>query len=322
MARNKIALIGAGQIGGTLALLAGVKELGDVVLFDIIEGVPQGKSLDIVQGSSIEGYDAAITGTNDYADIKGADVVIVTAGVPRKPGMSRDDLIGINTKVVGEVGAAIKQHCPQAFVITITNPLDAMVWVMKEATGFPANRVVGMAGVLDSSRLRYFLAEEFKVSVEDVTAFVLGGHGDTMVPLIRYATVAGIPLPELIRMGWTTRERVDQIVQRTRDGGAEIINFLKTGSAFYAPASSAIAMAEAYLRDKKRVLPCAAWLTGQYGVKDLYVGVPVVIGAGGVERIVEIGLDRDEKAEFDKSVDAVRGLIDIARKMRATAAAG
>ena len=322
MARKKIALIGAGQIGGTLALLAGVKELGDVVLFDIIEGVPQGKSLDIVQGSSIEGYDAAITGTNDYADIKGADVVIVTAGVPRKPGMSRDDLIGINTKVVGEVGAAIKQHCPQAFVITITNPLDAMVWVMKEATGFPANRVVGMAGVLDSSRLRYFLAEEFKVSVEDVTAFVLGGHGDTMVPLIRYATVAGIPLPELIRMGWTTRERVDQIVQRTRDGGAEIINFLKTGSAFYAPASSAIAMAEAYLRDKKRVLPCAAWLTGQYGVKDLYVGVPVVIGAGGVERIVEIGLDRDEKAEFDKSVDAVRGLIDIARKMRATAAAG
>jgi malate dehydrogenase len=322
MARNKIALIGAGQIGGTLALLAGVKELGDVVLFDIVEGVPQGKALDIVQGSSVEGYDAAITGANDYAAIKGADVVIVTAGVPRKPGMSRDDLVGINTKVVGEVGAAIKTHCPQAFVITITNPLDAMVWVMKEATGFPANRVVGMAGVLDSARLRYFLAEEFGVSVEDVTAFVLGGHGDTMVPLIRYATVAGIPLPELIRMGWTTRERVNEIVQRTRDGGAEIINFLKTGSAFYAPASSAIAMAEAYLRDKKRVLPCAAWLTGQYGVKDLYVGVPVVIGAGGVERIVEIGLDRDEKAEFDKSVEAVRGLIDLARKMRATASAG
>jgi malate dehydrogenase len=322
MARNKIALIGAGQIGGTLALLAGVKELGDVVLFDIVEGVPQGKALDIVQGSSIEGYDAAIAGTNDYAAIKRADVVIVTAGVPRKPGMSRDDLVGINTKVVGEVGAAIKQHCPQAFVITITNPLDAMVWVMKEATGFPANRVVGMAGVLDSARLRYFLAEEFKVSVEDVSAFVLGGHGDSMVPLIRYATVAGIPLPELIRMGWTTRERVNEIVQRTRDGGAEIINFLKTGSAFYAPASSAIAMAEAYLRDKKRVLPCAAWLTGQYGVKDLYVGVPVVIGAGGVERIVELNLERDEKAEFDKSVEAVRGLIDLARKMRATASAG
>src|SRR5438132_6133810 len=308
MARRKIALIGAGQIGGTLALLAGVKELGDVVLFDIVEGVPQGKALDIVQGSAIEGYDAAITGTNDYAAIKGADVVIVTAGVPRKPGMSRDDLIGINTKVVGEVGAAIKQHCPEAFVITITNPLDAMVWVMKEATGLPANRVVGMAGVLDSARLRYFLAQEFNVSVEDVSAFVLGGHGDTMVPLIRFATVAGIPLPELIKMGWTTRERVDQIMQRTRDGGAEIVNFLKTGSAFYAPASSAIAMAESYLRDKKRVLPCAAWLTGQYGVRDMYVGVPVVIGAGGVERIVEITLDRDEKAAFDASCAAVKGL--------------
>src|SRR5438067_865328 len=315
-------LVGAGQIGGTLALLAGLKELGDVVLFDIVEGVPQGKALDIVQGSPIEGYDAAITGANDYSGIKGADVVIVTAGVPRKPGMSRDDLIGINTKVVGEVGAAIKQHCPQAFVITITNPLDAMVWVMKEATGFPANRVVGMAGVLDSARLRYFLAQEFKVSVEDVSAFVLGGHGDTMVPLIRYATVAGIPVPELIKMGWTSREKIDQILQRTRDGGAEIINFLKTGSAFYAPASSAISMAEAYLRDKKRVLPCAAWLTGQYGVKDLYVGVPVVIGGGGVERIVELSLERDEKASFNASVEAVRGLIDIARKMRETQAAG
>ena len=318
MARNKIALIGAGQIGGTLALLAGLKELGDVVLFDIVDGVPQGKALDIVQGSSIEGYDAAIAGANDYAAIKGADVVIVTAGVPRKPGMSRDDLIGINTKVVGEVGAAIKQHCPKAFVITITNPLDAMVWVMKEATGLPPNQVVGMAGVLDSARLRYFLASEFNVSVEDVTAFVLGGHGDTMVPLIRYAAVAGIALPELIKMGWITRERVEEIFQRTRDGGAEIVNFLKTGSAFYAPASAAIAMAESYLRDKKRVLPCAAWLTGQYGVKDLYVGVPVVIGAGGVERIVEVSLDAEEKTAFDNSVNAVRGLIDIARKMRET----
>src|SRR5580700_6571218 len=257
MARNKIALIGAGQIGGTLALLAGLKELGDVVLFDIVDGVPQGKALDIVQGSSIEGYDAAIIGTNDYADLKRADVVIVTAGVPRKPGMSRDDLIGINTKVVGEVGAAIKQYCPKAFVITITNPLDAMVWVMKEATGLPANQVVGMAGVLDSARLRYFLAAEFKVSVEDVTAFVLGGHGDTMVPLIRYSTVAGIPLPDLITMGWTTKERIEQIVQRTRDGGAEIVGLLKTGSAFYAPAASAIAMAESYLRDKKRVMAVA-----------------------------------------------------------------
>src|SRR5881396_288132 len=315
MARNKIALVGAGQIGGTLALLAGLKELGDVVLFDIVEGVPQGKALDIVQGSSIEGYDAAITGTNDYAAIKGSDVVIVTAGVPRKPGMSRDDLVGINTKVVGEVGAAIRQHCPQAFVITITNPLDAMVWVMKEATGFPANRVVGMAGVLDSARFRYFLAQEFGVSVEDVTAFVLGGHGDTMVPLIRYSTVAGIPLPDLIKMGWTTKERLDAIVARTRDGGAEIVNFLKTGSAFYAPASAAIAMAESYLRDKRRVLPCAAMLNGEYGVKDMYVGVPVVIGSKGVERIVEIELAGKDREAFDKSVGAVQGLVDACKKI-------
>src|SRR5215210_315589 len=308
MARNKIALIGAGQIGGTLALLAGLKELGDVVLFDVVEGIPQGKALDIVQGSSIEGYDASITGANDYGAIKGADVVIVTAGVPRKPGMSRDDLIGINTKVVGEVGAAIKANAPDAFVITITNPLDAMVWVMKEATGFPANRVVGMAGVLDSARFRYFLAEEFNVSVEDVTAFVLGGHGDTMVPLIRYSTVAGIPLPDLVKMGWTTKEKLDAIVQRTRDGGAEIVNFLKTGSAFYAPASAAIAMAESYLRDKKRVLPCAALLNGEYGIKGLYVGVPVVIGAKGVERIVELDLSGAERGEFEKSAAAVKGL--------------
>jgi malate dehydrogenase len=320
MARNKIALIGAGQIGGTLALLAGLKELGDVVLFDIVEGVPQGKALDIVEGSPIEGYDAAVAGANDYSAIKGADVVIVTAGVPRKPGMSRDDLIGINTKVVGEVGAAIKANAPDAFVITITNPLDAMVWVMKEATGFPANRVVGMAGVLDSARFRYFLAEEFGVSVQDVTAFVLGGHGDTMVPLIRYSTVAGIPLPDLVKMGWTTQERLDAIVTRTRDGGAEIVNFLKTGSAFYAPASAAIAMAESYLRDKKRVLPCAALLTGQYGVSDMYVGVPVVIGAGGIERIVEINLNAEEKAAFDESCAAVRTLVDIAKKMRQSAA--
>ena len=319
MARRKIALIGAGQIGGTLALLAGVKELGDVVLFDVIDGVPQGKALDLVQGSSIEDYDAAISGTNDYADIAGADVVIVTAGVPRKPGMSRDDLIGINTKIVGQVGENIRKYAPDAFVITITNPLDAMVWVMKDATGLPAERVVGMAGVLDSARFRYFLAEELKVSVEDVTAFVLGGHGDTMVPLVRYTTVAGIPLPDLVKMGWTTQERVDRIVQRTRDGGAEIVNFLKTGSAFYAPASAAISMAEAYLRDKKRVLPAAAWLTGQYGVKDLYVGVPVVIGGGGIERIVEISFTPPEKAAFDASVEAVRGLIDVAKKMRAAA---
>jgi len=317
MARKKIALIGAGQIGGTLALLIGLKELGDVVLFDIVDGVPQGKALDIIQGSTIEGYDANITGANDYSAIKGADVVIVTAGVPRKPGMSRDDLIGINTKVVGEVGAAIKQHCPGAFVITITNPLDVMVWVMRQACGLPSNRVVGMAGVLDSARFRYFLAEELGVSVEDVTAFVLGGHGDTMVPLVRYTTVAGIPLPDIIKMGWTTQAKVEAIVQRTRDGGAEIVNFLKTGSAFYAPASAAVSMAEAYLLDKKRVLPCAALLDGQYGVRDLYVGVPVVIGAGGVEKIVEISLNPDEKAAFDKSCAAVRELIDVARKLQA-----
>jgi malate dehydrogenase len=317
MARNKIALIGAGQIGGTLALLAGIKELGDVVLFDIVDGVPQGKALDIIQGSSIEGYDANITGSSDYSAIKGADVVIVTAGIPRKPGMSRDDLIGINTKVVTQVGAAIKEHCPGAFVITITNPLDVMVWVMRQACGLPANRVVGMAGVLDSARFRYFIAEELGVSVEDVTAFVLGGHGDTMVPLVRYTTVAGIPLPDIIKMGWTTQAKIDQIVQRTRDGGAEIVNYLKTGSAFYAPASAAISMAEAYLRDKKRVLPCAAQLDGQYGVHGLYVGVPVVIGAGGVEKIVEISLNPDEKAAFDKSCAAVRELIDVAKKLQA-----
>lgn len=315
MARKKIALIGAGQIGGTLAHLAAVKELGDIVLFDIVEGVPQGKALDIVEGSTIEGYDAVVEGSNDYADIEGADVVVVTAGIARRPGMSRDDLIGTNAKVIWSVGQAIKKHCPDAFVITITNPLDIMVWAMREACGLPAHRVVGMAGVLDSARFRYFLAEELNVSVEDVSAFVLGGHGDMMVPLVRYSTVAGIPLPDLVRMGWTTQERLDNIVQRTRDGGAEIVALLKTGSAYYAPASSAITMVEAYLRDKKRVLPCAAWLTGEYGVKDLYVGVPVVIGAGGVERIVEIELNREEKAEFDKSVGAVRELVEIVKKM-------
>ena len=316
MARNKIALVGAGQVGGTIALLAGLKELGDITLVDVIDGVPQGKALDIVQGSTIEGYDAVIKGSNNYADIEGADVVIVTAGIPRKPGMSRDDLIETNAKIVATVGAAIKKHCPKAFVIAITNPLDVMVWVMREACSLPPKRVVGMAGVLDSARFRYFLAEELDVSVEDVSTFVLGGHGDTMVPLVRYSTVAGIPLPDLVRMGWTTQERLDQIVQRTRDGGAEIVGLLKTGSAFYAPASSAIAMTEAYLRDKKRVLPAAAWLDGQYGVKDLYVGVPVVIGARGVERIVEITLDREEKAAFDKSVAAVRELVGVVKNMK------
>jgi len=317
MARKKIALIGAGQIGGTLALLVGLKELGDVVLFDVVDGVPQGKSLDIAQASPVEGFDAALSGSTDYSAIGGADVVIVTAGVPRKPGMSRDDLISVNAKVVKSVGEAIKTHCPGAFVITITNPLDVMVWVMREASGLPPERVVGMAGVLDSARFRYFLSAELGVSVEDVTAFVLGGHGDSMVPLPRYSTVAGIPLPDLVKMGWTTEARLQEIVQRTRDGGGEIVNLLKTGSAFYAPASSAIAMAEAYLKDKKRVLPCAAYLTGQYGVKDLYVGVPVVIGAKGVERIVEIAMNADEKAAFETSVAAVRSLLDATKKLQA-----
>jgi malate dehydrogenase len=315
MARNKIALVGAGQIGGTLALLAGLKELGDVVLFDIVDGIPQGKALDIAEATPVEGFDASYAGASDYAAIAGADVVIVTAGVPRKPGMSRDDLIGTNTKVMKAVGEGIKKNAPDAFVICITNPLDAMVWVLREVSGLPHNKVVGMAGVLDSARFRYFLAEEFGVSVEDVTAFVLGGHGDSMVPLARYSTVAGIPLPDLVKMGWTTQAKLDQIIQRTRDGGAEIVGLLKTGSAFYAPAASAISMAEAYLRDKKRVVPCAAWLDGQFGVKDMYVGVPTVIGGGGVERIVEIEFTPEEKAAFDKSVASVKGLVDAAKGM-------
>jgi malate dehydrogenase len=315
MARAKIALIGAGQIGGTLALLIGLKELGDVVLFDIAEGIPQGKALDIAQSTPIEGYDAKFKGIASYDEIADSDVVIITAGVPRKPGMSRDDLLGINLKVMEQVGAGIKKYAPKAFVICITNPFDAMVWAVQKACGLPKNMVVGMAGVLDSARFRYFLADEFAVSVEDVTAFVLGGHGDTMVPLIRYSTVAGIPLPDLIRMGWSTQERIDAVVRRTRDGGAEIVNLLKVGSAFYAPAASAIAMAESYLRDKKRLLPCAVYLSGEYGVKGLYVGVPVVIGARGVERIVEIELDKNERVMFDKSVSAVRGLVDACIKI-------
>ena len=313
MARKKIALVGAGQIGGTLALLAGLKELGDIVLFDIVEGVPQGKSLDIAEAAPVEGFDARMKGANDFTGIAGADVVIVTAGVPRKPGMSRDDLIGINLKVMETVGAGIRDNCPDAFVICITNPLDAMVWALQKASGLPHNKVVGMAGVLDSARFRYFLAEEFDVSVEDVTAFVLGGHGDDMVPLIRYSTVAGIPLPDLIKMGWTTHEKLDAIVERTRKGGGEIVNLLKTGSAFYAPASSAIAMAESYLRDKKRVLPCAAYLDGEYDVKDMYVGVPVVIGEKGVERVLEIEMTKDEREMFAKSVASVKTLIEACK---------
>jgi malate dehydrogenase len=315
MARKKIALIGAGMIGGTLAHLIGLKELGDVVLFDIAEGLPQGKALDIAESAPVEGFDVNLKGANDYADIAGADVCIVTAGVARKPGMSRDDLLGINLKVMKAVGEGIKEHAPNAFVICITNPLDAMVWALREFSGLPHNKVVGMAGVLDSARFRHFLAEEFNVSVEDVTAFVLGGHGDTMVPLARYSTVAGIPVPDLIKMGWSTQEKIDQIIQRTRDGGAEIVGLLKTGSAYYAPASSAVQMAESYLKDKKRLLPCAAHLTGQYGLNDMYVGVPCVIGADGVERIVEIELQGEEKSGFENSVGAVEGLVSACKNI-------
>ncbi len=309
MARAKIALIGAGQIGGTLAHLASLKELGDVVIFDIMDGVPQGKALDIAESGPVSKVDVALKGTTDYADIEGADVCIVTAGVPRKPGMSRDDLLGINLKVMKAVGEGIGQHAPNAFVICITNPLDAMVWALQKYSGLPAEKVCGMAGVLDSARFRHFLAEEFGVSHRDVTAFVLGGHGDSMVPLTRYSTVAGIPLPDLVEMGWTTQDKLDAIVQRTRDGGAEIVGLLKTGSAFYAPAASAIEMAEAYLKDQKRVLPCAAHVKNAYGVKDIYVGVPTVIGAGGIEKVIEIRLNKDEQAMFGKSVEAVNGLV-------------
>jgi malate dehydrogenase len=313
MARTKIALIGAGMIGGTLAHLAAVREMGDIVLVDVAEGIPQGKALDLAQAGPVEGFDALLTGTQDYADIAGADVCIVTAGVARKPGMSRDDLLGINLKVMKAVGEGIKAHAPDSFVICVTNPLDAMVWALREFSGLPHERVVGMAGVLDSARFRHFLAEEFKVSVEDVTAFVLGGHGDTMVPVPAYSAVAGIPVPDLIKMGWSTQERIDSIVQRTRSGGGEIVALLKTGSAYYAPATSALAMAESYLKDKKRLLPAAAYLQGQYGVNDLYVGVPVVIGAGGVERIVEIELDEAARANFQVSVDAVKELLEACR---------
>jgi malate dehydrogenase len=315
MARKKIALIGAGMIGGTLAHLIGLKELGDVVMFDIIEGMPQGKSLDIAQSSPVEGFDCNLRGTNDYVDIRGADVVIVTAGVPRKPGMSRDDLLEINLKIMEQVGAGIKKYAPNAFVICITNPLDAMVWALHRITDLPRSMIVGMAGVLDSARFRYFLSQEFDVSVEDVSAFVLGGHGDTMVPLPRYSTVGGIPLPDLVKMRWITNDRLNEIVQRTRDGGAEIVGLLKTGSAYYAPASSAIAMAESYLKDKKRVLPCAAYLNGEYGVKGLFIGVPVVISAKGVERVVEIEINSGERAEFMRSVGAVQSLVEACMRI-------
>ena len=309
MARPKIAMVGAGQIGGTLAHLAAMRELGDVVLFDIQDGIPQGKALDIAESGPVLRFDADLAGASDYAAISGADVCIVTAGVPRKPGMSRDDLLGINLKVMKAVGGGIAEHAPDAFVICITNPLDAMVWALRQYSGLDSSKVVGMAGVLDSARFRHFLAEEFNVSMRDVTAFVLGGHGDSMVPLTRYSTVAGVPLPDLAEMGWTTSERLDGIVQRTRDGGIEIVNLLGTGSAFYAPSAAAIEMAEAYLGDQKRVLPCAVHLDGQYGQEDVFVGVPVVIGAGGVERVVEISLNREERGMFERSVASVRELV-------------
>ncbi|HEU0158297.1 MAG TPA: malate dehydrogenase [Hyphomicrobiaceae bacterium] len=315
MARSKIALIGAGMIGGTLAHLVGLKELGDVTLFDIVEGVPGGKSLDIWQAGAVEGFDAKFKPANAYAEIEGADVIIITAGVPRKPGMSRDDLLGINLKVMEQAGAGIKKYAPNAFVIVITNPLDAMVWALQKACGLPKQKVVGMAGILDTGRFRAFLAEEFDVSVEDVSALVLGGHGDDMVPIARYSTVAGIPLPDLVRMGWTTQAKLDAIIERTRKGGGEIVNLLKTGSAFYAPASAAIQMAESYLKDKRRVLPCATYLNGEYGVKGLYVGVPVIIGANGVEKIVEIDLNAAERQMFLKSVESVKGLIEASKKI-------
>jgi len=315
MARRKIALIGGGQIGGTLAHLVALKELGDVVIFDIMEGLPQGKALDLCQSGPVDGFNAKLRGTNSYADIAGADVVIVTAGVPRKPGMSRDDLLGINLKVMAAVGEGIKANCPNAFVICITNPLDAMVWALQKFSGVPHAKIVGMAGVLDSARFRHFLAEELNVSVEDVSAFVLGGHGDTMVPMPRFSTVAGIALPELVKMGWINQERLDQIVDRTRNGGAEIVGLLKTGSAYYAPATSAIAMAESYLKDQKRVLPCAVHVDGSYGIHDLYVGLPVVIGDRGVERVVELQLTAEEKAGLNKSAEAVKGLIDACKKL-------
>ena len=316
--RNKIALVGSGNIGGTLAHLAAIKELGDVTLFDIAEGIPQGKSLDLAQSGPVESFDSKMIGSNDYKDLKDSDVVIVTAGVARKPGMSRDDLVEINTKVMKQVGKGIKDNCPKAFVICITNPLDAMVGVLQRSSGLPTNMVVGMAGVLDSARFRHFLAEEFDVSVSDVTAFVLGGHGDTMVPLARYSAVAGIPVPDLVKMGWSTQEKIDQIVQRTRDGGAEIVGLLKTGSAFYAPASSAIEMADSYLKDKKKLLPCAAYVDGHYNLNGLYVGVPVIIGKNGVERIVEISFTSDEKNMFDHSVSAVKELNEVASKFESS----
>jgi malate dehydrogenase len=315
MARTRIAMIGSGMIGGTLAHIAAQKELGDIVLFDIADGIPQGKALDIAESAPIDGYGSRLKGTQDYKDIEGADVCIVTAGIPRKPGMSRDDLLGTNLKVMKSVGDGIARYAPNAFVICITNPLDAMVWALQRFSRVRPQMCVGMAGILDSARLRYFLAEEFRVSVESVTAFVLGGHGDQMAPIIRYSTVAGVPLPDLVAMGWSTQARIDAIVERTRKGGGEVVALLKSGSAYYAPAASAIQMAESYLKDQRMVLPCAAQLNGEYGLEDIYVGVPVVLGENGVEKIVELKLAADERKMFENSVAAVRDLMDVCRKL-------
>ncbi len=320
MSRKKIALIGVGQIGGTLAMLAGMKQLGDIVMMDIVEGLPQGKALDISEAASVEGFDGFFKGSNDYSVIADADVVIVTAGISCKEGMSREDLIGVNTGIIRKVAENIQKYAPNSFVIVVTNPLDVMVGVMQEATGFKPHRVAGMAGVLDSARFRFFLSDEFKVSVEDVSAFVLGGHGDTMVPLVRYSTIGGIPLPDLVKMGWTTQKKIDEIVHRTRDAGNEIVALLKTGSAFYAPAVATVAMVESYLLDKKRVLPCAAYLDGEYGIKGLYIGVPTIIGAKGVEKIIEVQLNAEEKAMFEKSVMVTRSLCDVVKKLETIAA--
>ncbi len=314
--RNKIALIGGGNIGGTLAHLCGIKGLGDVVILDRGGDVAAGKALDIAQSSAIEAYDANFSGTSDYKDIEGSDVVIVTAGVPRQPGMNRDDLLSVNLEVMKTVGEGIKEHCPNAFVIVVTNPLDAMVYALQKYSGLPASKVVGMAGVLDSGRFKLFLARELKVSVEDICAFVLGGHGDTMVPMVRYTTVCGIPLPDIIKMGWTTQNAIDDIILRTRNGGAEIVQLLQKGSAYYAPATSALEMAESYLNDRKRLIPCAAQLNGEYGgVRGLYVGVPVIIGSKGVERVIDLPLNVDEKKMFDDSLQSVKNLIDVIERL-------
>ena len=312
---KKISLIGAGQIGGTLAHLIAIKELADVVLFDIDEGVAKGKALDIAQSLAVDGYNVKLSGTNNYEDTKGSDVIIITAGVPRKPGMSRDDLLGTNLKIIKQVAEGIKDTSPNAFVICITNPLDVIVMALQKYSNFPKEKVIGMAGILDTSRFKHFIAEELNSEIKNVNSFVLGGHGDTMVPVPNRTTINSKPLNDFIKDGSTTQERIDSIIDRTRKGGAEIVKFLKTGSAFYAPAASGVAMAESYLKNQKKTLPCAAYLNGEYGIKDLYVGVPVIIGEKGIEKIIELKLDADEQKSFQTSIDAVRELFNAAKKI-------